>query len=87
MKKQNLNIGDSLLCKKNLSLELHNFFNKNKYYIVCFVNIFGDDYSYDILDEDNIVFTFLPKHIRTYFYTKREVRNIKLKKINEETES
>ena len=49
MKNQNLNVGDKLLCKKNLN-ELYASFNKNKYYIVSDIKLFDDntDYCYYI---------------------------------------
>ena len=84
MKKQNINIGDKLLCKDNL----YEIFKKYKYYYVDNVIDFSTDnseYFYDIRTEyDTILPFFQEEYLYTYFYRKNEVRKKKLEKINEE---
>ena len=102
MKKQNLNIGDELLCKKDY--KSYSRFIKGRYYIVgnfsiyhheeyyyvnySFFDEYGyDDYIYYIIDESNNFFSVVgEKDLYAYFYTKKEERNIKLTKLNEKTE-
>jgi len=90
MIKQNINIGDVIFCKKDIS----NFgdvikirFCKNKYYEIfniCNYSNKKNDYDYYIKDETGYVFRFNHGSIffNRHFYTKNKYRLLKLKKIN-----
>jgi len=88
MKNQNLNVGDKLLCKKNLN-ELYASFNKNKYYIVYDIKLFDNntDYCYYIEFDKKKYYSFRysVRFFYEHFYTKQEERKIKLEKLYEET--
>jgi len=87
MKKQNLNIGDKLLCKKSI----HAYFNKDEYYYIGDIRIINtfryEEYIYEI-KIDNVVGVSIGNDITLYnhFYKKNEVRRIKLKTLNEKSE-
>jgi hypothetical protein len=90
MKKQNLNIGDELLCKKSLFDETIIDFESNKYYKIYNIKIFFENiYVYYMIDINNDIFEFHTEdNLYDYFYTKNEERKIKLNNlINEEAES
>jgi len=86
MKKQNLKIGDSLLCKKNLSNSNMIYFLKGNEYEVCDIKIDWDDetdYAYFILDDNkNDVLFMIQEDIDALFLNKMEMRKMKLKKLN-----
>jgi len=97
MTNQNIKVGDKLLCKKYLNKYLiHNdlltsfdFFIKGKYYSISEIIIDKDDYSYYVTNEINKPYPFFyeESYFCTYFYTKNEIRKMKLKNIYEESES
>ena len=85
MKKQNINIGDKLLCKKDFS-DLSYRFLKGRYYLVW--NIINDivydneDYIYQIEAEQEISYDFyFEKILYDHFYSNSELRKIKLEKL------
>ena len=86
MKNQNLNVGDKLLCKKDLTTS-YSIYHKDRYYIVHFIINYDDDYQYLISDDKNTYssFKYDEEYLYTYFYRKNEVRKIKLKKLYELT--
>lgn len=87
-----MNKGDKLLCKKNLKLNLGYtyFFEVDKYYEVISVTLFQDIYYIDINFRSNDVYCFhMPinnnktlndnyTYIYEYFYSKDEIRKLKL---------
>jgi len=83
MKKQNINVGDRLLCKE----EIDKIFIKDKYYYVDDIKNFSTDYSeyfYDLRSEFNTILPFFSEsYLHQYFYTKQEERKIKLEKLYE----
>jgi len=95
MDKQNLNIGDKLLCKNDLKSLVSNntsllFFKKGKYYVVDEIRLINDifvdynEYFYYIIDDNNERYSFwMERYLYTYFYTKNEIRSMKLNEINE----
>lgn len=87
MKKQNINVGDRLLCKKDFSDD-SNRFRKGRYYLVWDItndiSYDDDDYIYQIEDEQDMLYGFYYSELLcSHFYMKNELRNIKLKKLNE----
>ena len=90
MKKQNLNIGDKLLCREGIHIKEFTYFYANKSYNIGFIEIRNDDYCYYITDENDRYYRFSinSDYLYSHFYTKKEERKIKLNKlINEKTES
>jgi len=92
MKNLNLKVGDKLLCKTNLCSLLVNYFNKDKYYIVWDIKNFKD-YSqnwtwtwYYIIDERDCPYSFskMDDDLYDIFYTKSEIRKMKLEKLKNE---
>jgi len=86
----NINVGDKLLCKESLSTISVDYFDKDKYYIVDRIMYFDNRISwYYIIDNIGLLYSFSNNDTDFYdiFYTKSEIRSIKLKKINEKTES
>jgi len=84
MFKQNLKIGDKLLCKIDYWTTKIYFFEGREYNI-CDIEIdYADenDYAYFIMDENkNRVLFMILDDLDSFFYTKKEVRNIKIKKL------
>ena len=78
------NVGDKLLCKKGYMSSYHNIINKEQIYVICevFKNavlICGNEkrfwwFYYNIQK-------FQPL-LQDYFYTKEELRRLKLEKID-----
>ena len=85
MKKQNINKGDELLCRTTLSNKYIDIFKKGKYYIVWEILVFNDPsvYTYYICDETGMLtpFRYDEKILYKYFYSKNDVRNMKLKNL------
>jgi len=80
MKKQNLNTEDILLCKKDYLIYSVVVFHKNKYYY----NRFNKSHvCCTICDDDSFEHLLSYDEVSEHFYTKQEVRKIKLKKLNE----
>ena len=85
MKKQNLNIGDKLLCKIDVN-KSYLTLTKGVEYIILSADIDVLYYKYNIIDDTNKDFYYI-EEFDDYFYTKNEVRKIKLEKLkNEEAE-
>jgi len=91
MKKQNINVGDKLLCKKNLFNSESTYLIEFEYYYVCEITPTNNnytDYIYMLICEQ-----YQPVNFRyygefcEYFYTKQEERKIKLEKLYEESKS
>jgi len=84
MKKQNLKIGDRLLCKESFFDSDDPYFHVDDYCIIYYIQKYvTNEYYYYISDENNkrYPFRFSPDLLLTYFYTKQEIRNMKLKKL------
>lgn len=81
MKEQNLNIGDTLLCKLNNKVLI-----KGKSYVICDiieVSIILNDYIYYISTGSYELLSFWQEFLLyEYFYTKKEERKIKLERLN-----
>ena len=96
MKKQNINIGDKLLCKISF-LSNSTYIIKGKYYYIKYIDIINvarkDYYFYYLEDFESLVccdekeLCCDEKEFCKYFYTKQEERKIKLEKLYEESKS
>ena len=91
MKNQNLNKGDKILCKNDIHNSRINFTKGIEYYIVAIehkndnYDDDGSNYYYYISDDNSqIIVSENERLIYNYFYTNQEVRNMKLKKINDD---
>ena len=87
---KNIKIGDRLLCKKSLFNSSMTYFYAREYYTINEIQSESDgEYSYYIIDNNGYTmpFSFNNNTLYAYFYTKQEMRHMKLKKIYEETES
>ena len=85
MKNQNFNIGDKLLCKIDVN-KSYLTLTKGVEYIILSADIDVLYYKYNIIDDTNKDFYYI-EEFDDYFYTKNEVRKIKLEKLkNEEAE-
>jgi len=92
MKKYNLKIGDILLCKKDYIYSKISFSINKKYEIIQIVynsleNNNNSVYYYVYDDNNSSIEIRNDEDMNRYFYTNQEVRNMKLKKIYEESES
>jgi len=92
MKNQNLKVGDILLCKKTYFEESKTCFYVNTYCTIYFIqNDYPDDNYYYICNYNNknypYPFRFSNEKIFTYFYTKNEIRKMKLENIYEGSKS
>jgi len=93
MKNQNFNIGDKLLCKIDVNKSYLTLTKGVEYIILSadFDVLLSADidvlyYKYNIIDDTNKDFYYI-EEFDDYFYTKNEVRKIKLEKLkNEEAE-
>jgi len=89
MKDHNFKVGDKLLCKKDYIHHKISIHKGNEYIISD--SLFETEYYtfIYIIDDNNVkVEVQYEKDIYEFFYTEKEVRNIKLKKLgNEGTES
>lgn len=87
MNTQNLKIGDKLLCKEDCWIPDVNY-HRGREYEVCNIKNEEDDlhnYSYVIIDRINNERLFIyDSELNFIFYTKKEHRRMKLKKINDE---
>ena len=83
MKIKNLKVGDKLLCKKDYYSFSSLIFHKNEYYIVF--RIENNSYIYIINDYNTYSSFFYDESLFVYFYKKQELRNMKLKKLYEDT--
>ena len=87
MKDQKFNIGDKLLCKIDCWTTKVYFFEGREYNI-CDIRTdydYSDDYSYCIKDENsNKVLFMVEEDLDVLFYTKSEIRSIKIKKLKNE---
>lgn len=92
MKNQNLKAGDKLLCKKPLVNTYASYLIEFKYYHiyeVSNINEYEDyaDYDYAVMCEHCQIVNFRHEdEFHDYFYTEKQVRKIKLLKLNEEAE-
>jgi len=90
MKKQDINIGDKLLCKNDYNSNNITTFYENVEYeisnIILSDNIISKEKDYRCIyiknDIDNDVFFVGQSDLDILFYTKNEVRKIKLKKLD-----
>ena len=96
MRNQNLNVGEKLSCKKDyinnkISIRKDEEYEISDIAINDSSLIDGDEnviYYYYILDDNNSKIEIRnDEDMNRYFYTNQEVRNMKLKKIYEESES
>ena len=88
MKKQNINIGDKLLCKISF-LSNSTYIIKGKYYYIKYIDIINvarKDYYFYYLEDFESLVCCDEKEFCKYFYTKQEERKIKLEKLYEEAE-
>lgn len=78
-----LNIGDKLLCKKD-NLTIFSLFTELKYYTVDNMILIGPDYyMYSIRCDSNYIINFKTDYqINNYFYNEKEIRKMKLEKLN-----
>jgi len=91
MKNQNLNKGDKILCKKDYFNNLMKFTKGIEYCIILVeinTNIFdnySDNYTYYFYDDNSRTMTSDSEYgLYSFFYKLTEVRNMKLKKLNNE---
>ena len=91
MKNQNINKGDKILCKKDYCNNRMKFTKGIEYYIVTVeisTNIFdnySDNYTYYFSDDNRRIITSNSEYgLYSFFYRMTEVRNLKLKQLNNE---
>lgn len=88
---QNLKIGDKLLCKKDFFFIGTNFYKGREYEIYNIRKIedeYFNYYSYSLIDNINSELLYLiDADLDDIFYSVKEMRDMKLKKINEHPES
>jgi len=93
MRNQNLNVGEKLSCKKDyinnkISIRKDEEYEISDIAINDSSLIDGDEnviYYYYILDDNNSKIEIRnDEDIETYFYTKKDIRKMKLKKLNNE---
>jgi len=81
---QIINKGDRLLCKNKLTVGMFTYYHKNRYYIVGQVGKYiHNDYSYYVSDDIDTIYPFAFNYgeLLTHFYTSKEVRRMKLKRL------
>lgn len=72
--------GDKLCCKRDFILGRNKWITKGKTYSI-FYNEQSD--AWYIIDDQKEVNEYLMSDIETYFYTKKELRKMKIEKLNE----
>lgn len=78
-----IKIGDKLLCKRNCNYLNTYYFDIDKYYLISGI-VKENNITYWIIED--FVFSSRKKenfYLLDYFYTKQEVRGLKLEKLND----
>jgi len=89
MKDQNLNVGDKLLCKNDYVINKISIHKGREYEITeillnAWVVNDGDERFYYIIDDDDCKVEIQRiEELNSFFYTKNEIRKIKLKKLED----